>query len=218
MNTIAAVWFTCQRDFGTLLLSIASVRYHYPDVRCLVVSDARRGLTGEMIRVLEERGVRIKQGPNHGGNLRSLECITNILHTIRTELEHPDVFSVLKIDSDTAWLKEQHPTYSTASQVGSFSGKLQGRWPWNSGGAYFVNKCALEVLPGGSVDDMQNALLAMDRARASHYSTGWSEDQAVSALLDHRGGALVCFKEWFFTRWGFAGQGARDAIRLPRIW
>ena len=162
-----------------------------------------------MISQLHAIDVQTRNGTYHGGNLRGLPCVASIVDTLRSELASHDLDTVLKIDSDTAWLHQRvlipDGRFGEFAQMGSFSGMFQGRWPWCSGGAYFVNRSALEILPVGQAET-ERALLAMDRARGGRYSGSWNEDQSVSALIDHRGGHLICWKKAAFSRWGFRAQ------------
>lgn len=125
---------------------------------------------------------------SHGRSLNGIEgCLAVVKGLLRVAREfEPDW--ILKIDSDTLWLKEHwiFPTDEVSSLclIGSEAlPKINGRWPYASGAAYFVNaEALLEEFP--DPDAVEDQLQTYDRSIGYRFSSdGWHEDRVVTSRL-----------------------------------
>ena len=215
---LCAVWFSCVRDARLLSVSAASVARFYPDAQlCAVVQPEDAGrMAAAGFEAPEESDfsfftARRRFGAHLGGTKDGVLAV--ILGLLEASREFPDADWLLKMDSDTLWLRRRmmFPTEELADLclIGSQSMvRVGGRWPYASGGAYFVSREALlEVWPFSDGDEgaVEEGLDRLDASCGYALSGGspWHEDQTVTSsilwrsrrrriLVPHGGGGFAC--------------------------
>lgn len=187
---LAAVWFSCPRDLPLLTVSTSSVAYQWPEAERFVVTQT--GDEREMLGFVEDRPRFIRAecpfGPHLGGSLDG--CVATVLG-LRRAADLSGADWLLKIDSDTLWLRKwayyPHESLSHLCLMGTKSpGRVAGRFPYASGGAYFVNARALfDVFPRDTVEDVAHVLEHVN-ASIGYALSGparWHEDMSITSSV-----------------------------------